>query len=103
MGKSVKIAPGSLPPLQNKDGRKGRRPTPDDYVGRPGKELWATLRRRHKVERALGKVNSDLNKLFGKNVETEEDELQLSSPASKINELLAKKRFFVGPENRLRQ
>ena len=106
MGKRVQIAPGALPPLQ--DGKKkkqlaGSGPTPAEYAGRPGKGLWATLRRRYKVERALTAVNSDLNKLFGTNVDTEEDELHLSSPASKIDAQLKKKRFFVGPENRLRQ
>lgn len=80
-----------------------RQPTPADYGGRPGKELWAILRRRYKVERALSKVNADLNKLFGKNVETEEDELQLASPAEKVLDQLQKKRLFVGPENRVRQ
>lgn len=81
----------------------GRQPTPPDYGGRPGVELWSLLRRRYKVQRALSKVNSDINKLFGKSVDTEEDELQLSSPADKIFEELLNRRFFVGPEHRFRQ
>ena len=43
---------GQLPPLPR---GAVRQPTPADYGGRPGKELWAILRRRYKVERALSR------------------------------------------------
>ena len=98
-----KVAPSKLPPLERSPGGADAKGPPIGYAGRPGKELWIILRRKWRVERALGRVNSDLAKLFGRNVDTEEDELEISSPTEKIQEEMRRKHCFVGPENRLRQ